>query len=149
MNENPGDGIAIIGLSCRFPGVRNAEQYWRNLRDGVESITFFTEEEVIAAGVDPETARDPHYVKAGAVLDEVEMFDAPFFGYTPREARVMDPQQRIFMECAWEAFEDAGIDPEVAQGVTGVFAGAGTNGYLVNQIYSHPEPVKAFDRIEV
>ena len=149
MNENPGDGIAIIGLSCRFPGARNAEQYWRNLRDGVESITFFTEEEVIAAGVDPETARDPHYVKAGAVLDEVEMFDAPFFGYTPREARVMDPQQRIFMECAWEAFEDAGIDPEVAQGVTGVFAGAGTNGYLVNQIYSHPEPVKAFDRIEV
>ncbi|MFB3787163.1 MAG: SDR family oxidoreductase [bacterium] len=149
MNENPVVGIAIIGLSCRFPGARNAEQYWRNLRDGVESITCFTEEEVIAAGVDRETARDPHYVKAGAVLDEVEMFDAPFFGYTPREARVMDPQQRVFLECAWEAFEDAGIDPEAGAGLTGVFAGAGTNGYLLNQIYSHPEQVKEFDRIEV
>ena len=103
--------IAIVGLSGRFPGASNIDQFWQNLREGKESISFFSDEELLAAGVDPESLGHPKYVKAGGVIENVEMFDAFFFGFSPREAELIDPQQRLFLECSWEALENAGYDP--------------------------------------
>ena len=126
------DQIAIVGMAGRFPGARDLNQYWENLRAGVESISFFTDEELLAAGVDPRFLNDPAYVKAAGVLDEIDQFDATFFGFNPREAEITDPQQRVFLECAWEAMEDAGYDSESYNGAVGVFAGVGMNTYWLN-----------------
>lgn len=134
MNEgSPTDGfdsdsdIAVVGMAGRFPGARNIDEYWTNLRDGVESLTVFSDEELLAAGVEPQLLRDPHYVKTGAVLPDMEMFDAAFFGFSPREASIMDPQHRHFLECSWEALENAGHTPERFSGPIGVFGGSGHN----------------------
>lgn len=118
-------GIAIIGMACRFPGASDWRAYWDNLAGGVESIAFFDDASLLAAGIDPATLADPHYVKAAPVLDGIDRFDAAFFEYSPREARIIDPQQRLFLEVSWEAFEDAGYWPEKLGGAAGVFAGAG------------------------
>src|SRR5689334_24253508 len=99
------DGIAIVGMAGRFPRARNLDEFWRNLRDGVEAISFFTEEELLAAGVDAALLRDPAYVRAAGILEDPELFDASFFGINHREAEMMDPQHRVFLECAWEALE--------------------------------------------
>jgi amino acid adenylation domain-containing protein len=130
--------IAIIGMAGRFPGAENVEAFWRNLVGGVESISFFGDEELRAAGVPEASLTDPRYVRARGVVAGADEFDAPFFGYSPREAEVMDPQQRLFLECAWEAFEDAGHDPASFPGDVGVFAGAGMNTYVLN-FMSDPE----------
>ena len=95
--------VAVVGLACRFPGASDAAGFWRNLREGVESVRFFSDAELAAAGVDPALLRNPNYVKAHAALADIELFDADFFGVSPREAEVLDPQQRVFLECAWEA----------------------------------------------
>lgn len=124
-------GIAIIGMAGRFPGAQTLEQFWGNLEHGVDSISSFAEEELAAAGVARELLRDPHYVKAGAVLQDIEQFDASFFGLSPREAQLTDPQQRVFLETAWEAMEAAGYATEHHRGAVGVFAGAGFNSYLM------------------
>ncbi|HEV2097585.1 MAG TPA: SDR family NAD(P)-dependent oxidoreductase [Stellaceae bacterium] len=131
--------IAIIGIACRFPGAANANQFWANLIGGVESITRFSEEELLAAGIDARLVADPHYVKAAPILGDFDGFDAAFFGYAPREARLMDPQQRLFLEVAWEAFEDAGYDPLGDKGVVGIYAGAGglVSSYALH--HDHPE----------
>jgi len=127
-------GIAIIGMAGRFPGAPTLERFWENLRDGVESVSFFSEEELLAAGVEPSLLADPAYVRARAVFDGVENFDAAFFGFTPREAEVMDPQHRILLECAWEALEDAGQDPDRAGARAAVYAGSGTSSYLFSNL---------------
>ena len=127
--------IAIIGLSCRVPGAENVDQFWQNLREGIESITAFTDQDLECQ--DPERLNHPDYVKAGAVLPEIDRFDAPFFGYSNREAEIMDPQQRIFLECAWSALEDAGYNPETYPGLVGVYAGSGMNTYLINNVHPH------------
>ncbi len=132
--ETPAQGIAIVGMSGRFPGAGSPEELWRNVRDGVESITFFSEEELIAAGADPALVRDPAYVRAKGVAAGVEMFDAAFFGFTPREAELMDPQHRVLLECAWEALEDAGVDPDRFAGRAAVYAGTGTSSYLLTNL---------------
>jgi len=108
--------IAIIGMACRFPGAAHPRTFWDNLVRGVESITFFSDEELRAAGEDAALLSHPHYVKAAPVLEDHDAFDAAFFGYSQREARLMDPQQRLFLEVAWEAFEDAGYDPRGPKG---------------------------------
>ena len=128
--------IAIVGMACRFPGANSIQQFWQNLRDGIESISFFSEDELLAAGVDPVQLAAPNYVKARAVIDDVEMFDEEFFGFTPREAEITDPQHRLFLECAWKALEDAGYDANSHEGRIGVFGGAGMNTYLLNLIKS-------------
>lgn len=141
MNQSPtfdhksGLEIAIIGMSGRFPGAKDVDEFWRNLRNGVESITFFTEEELKSSGIDPVLLRNPDYVKAKGVLDDAELFDASFFGFTPREAETMDPQHRLFLECAWEALESAGYDPERYEGLIGVYGGVSPNSYLLNNLY--------------
>jgi acyl transferase domain-containing protein len=125
FNNDLGEGldIAIIGMSGRFPGARNLAEFWRNLCDGVESIARFTDEELKAFGVDPAAMRNPNFVKAGSVIEDIDLFDAAFFGYSPKEAELMDPQHRIFLECAWEAVENAGYDSSKYLGLVGVFAG--------------------------
>src|SRR6185312_16095219 len=97
--------LAIVGMSGRFPGANNLQTFWRNLIDGVISIQNFSEQELLDAGIDSELMRHPQYVKAGTVLDGTADFDASFFGFTPREAQCLDPQHRLFLECAWEALE--------------------------------------------
>ena len=128
------ESIAIVGMAGRFPGASNVDEFWRNLRDGVESISFFTDAEMLAEGVPPEVLRHPRLVKAGASLEEADLFDAEFFGYSPREAAGLDPQQRIFLECAWHALEDAGYDPDRPPGPIGIFAGAAMSSYLLRNL---------------
>src|SRR6266566_4814698 len=117
--------IAIIGMSGRFPGAQTVDAFWQNVAAGVKSIRFFTMEELAAVGVDPALLQHPNYVKAGAVLEGFERFDAAFFGFAPREAELMDPQHRLFLECAWEALEDAAYDPQTYKGLIGAFGGTG------------------------
>ncbi|MFN6514074.1 MAG: beta-ketoacyl synthase N-terminal-like domain-containing protein [Nostoc sp. CreGUA01] len=136
-------GIAVIGMAGRFPGAKSVEQFWQNLCDGVESISFFTDDELVNSGLDPALLRDPNYVKARAVLEDIEMLDASFFGFTPREATLMDPQHRLFLECAWEALENAGYNPEADKELTGVYAGASLSSYLINNLISDPNLSKS------
>jgi acyl transferase domain-containing protein/acyl carrier protein len=138
-----GSEVAIIGMSGRFPGAQSVAELWANLCDGVESLSTFSEEELELAGVDPQLLRQPNYVRAGMVLEGAELFDASFFGYSPREAEVMDPQHRLLLECAWEALEHAGYNPGAEERSIGVFAGAGAPTYLLNNILSNPERAEA------
>ena len=135
--------IAIISMAGRFPGAVSVEQFWENLANGVESIRFFTNEELTAAGIPDQLIENPRYVPANGFLDDAELFDAAFFGYPPHEAELLDPQQRLFLECAWEALERAGYDPERYQGMIGVYAGSTSNSYQQN-LNSHPELVSNF-----
>ena len=123
--------IAIVGLACRFPGAGDPERFWRNLRNGVESVSFFSDRELREAGIPAAVSAAPNYVPAHAVLEGIELFDAGFFGYSPREAEIMDPQQRLFLEVAWEALERAGYDPARYPGVIGVYGGVTLSSYLM------------------
>ncbi|WP_346293418.1 type I polyketide synthase [Sphaerothrix gracilis] len=131
--------IAVIGLAGRFPGADTVAQFWQHLCQGKETITRFSEAELRAAGVDATLLARPNYVKAGAVLSDVETFDAAFFGFTPREAELMDPQHRLLLESAWTALEDAGYPPPATPAVTGVFVGSNLSHYLLQHLASHPE----------
>ncbi len=131
-------GIAIIGMAGRFPSAPSLDQFWQRLRDGVECITRFTDEELAADGVPLELRQSPRYVPARGVIDGRELFDAAFFGISPREAELTDPQQRLLLECAWEAFENAGYDPERPSGPVGVFAGVSMNTYFIERILRAP-----------
>ncbi|WP_437755172.1 type I polyketide synthase [Sorangium sp. So ce1389] len=141
----PGLEIAIIGMAGRFPGASDVATFWRNLCAGVESVSILTDEELAAAGVDPALIARPDYVRARAVLEDIDMFDAELFGFTPREAAALDPQHRLFLECAWEAFENAGIDPERAGGPVGVYAGSSLSGYLAHHFPGGPRLQSAAD----
>jgi acyl transferase domain-containing protein len=132
------EGVAVIGIAGRFPGARNVEQFWYNVRNGVESIRWFSDEELLAAGIDPAKLQDPNYVKAGAPLAEIDTFDAAFFGCNPREAEIMDPQQRLFMETAWEAIEHAGYNVDTLEGLVGIYAGTALSRYLLFNLLPNP-----------
>ncbi|MDC0711872.1 beta-ketoacyl synthase N-terminal-like domain-containing protein [Stigmatella sp. ncwal1] len=127
-------GIAIIGMAGRFPGARDVDAFWRNLREGVESIARLTDAQLQAAGVSESQRRNPRYVAARGLLEGVDLFDAGFFQYSPREAELIDPQQRLFLECAWEALENAGYEAGRFPGPIGLFAGAGGAGYLLHHV---------------
>jgi acyl transferase domain-containing protein/acyl carrier protein len=142
LDQRTGLEIAVIGMSGRFPGARTVEQVWENLKHGVESISVFSTEQLQAAGVDRAVIDDPNYVPAKGVLEDVELFDARFFGINPREAEVMDPQQRIFLECAWEALENSGYDAARHRKPIGIYAGVGANTYIFNLV-SRPEIIKS------
>lgn len=129
--------IAIIGMSGRFPGAGDLDTFWNNLAAGVESIAGFRAEEPHSS-VDPSIFSHPDYVDARGALPGVEDFDAPLFGFRPQEAALTDPQQRVFLEAVWEAFEDAGLDPARAPGKVGVFAGSSQSTYFLNHIFSNP-----------
>src|SRR6201995_4105498 len=139
--------IAVIGAAGRFPKAENLDQFWRNMCDGKESISFFTDEELLSSGVDPQLLRQPNYVKAMGIVKDADFFDAQFFGFTPREAQLIDPQQRMFLECAWEALEDAGYasdDP----GMVGVYASSTLSTYLRN-LLSHSEILGSSDVMQL
>ncbi|MGD1912874.1 MAG: SDR family oxidoreductase [Rivularia sp. (in: cyanobacteria)] len=124
------EGIAIIGMAGRFPGAISIESFWQNLQNGEESLSLLTDEELIDAGVSPELINDSNYVKIGGVLENIDLFDAAFFDLNPKEVEVTDPQHRLFLECAWEALENAGYDSTKCESRIGVYAGASLNNYL-------------------
>jgi non-ribosomal peptide synthase protein (TIGR01720 family) len=137
VQQNELEGIAVVGMSGRFPGAATLQQFWQNLCDGVESITFFSESELRAAGVEPELPAHPNYVPARGMLEDADQFDAAFFGYSPREAELLDPQHRLFLECAWEALECAGYDPEHYAGIIGVVGSVSLSTYAMRNIYAN------------
>ncbi len=130
--------VAIVGAAGRFPGARDLDELWNNLRDGRETVTTFTRDEL-----DPLVSRqdreDPSYVPARGVLDDIDRFDAAFFGISPNEAELMSPQIRVFMEVAWEAFENAGYVGETIRGPVGVWAGMGNNFYYLYNVLTRPD----------
>jgi len=126
-NNLTGFEAAVIGMAGRFPGANNIDEFWNNLKNGIESIAFFSDEELEESGADSEILNNPDYVKSKAVLEDIEFYDAPFFGYSPGEAEIMEPQVRIFMECIWHTLEDAGYDPGAYDGLIGLYAGATDN----------------------
>jgi len=130
--------IAIIGMSGRFPEANTIAEFWQNLRDGRESISRFSEAELLQAGIPPEVLAASNYVRAGTVLDNVDRLDASFFGFNPKEAAILDPQHRIFLECVWEVLEQAGYAGENDDSLIGLYAGAGTSQYLLKHLYGNP-----------
>ncbi len=139
MTDVHPEAIAIIGAAGRFPQAHNLAEFWQRLQAGQELVTFFSDEELLAAGVEPALLQNPNYVKARAVLEDAELFDALFFGINPREAEVLDPQQRILLETAWEALEDAAYDPHRYAGAIGVYAGLSMNSYIFNNLLPRPD----------
>jgi acyl transferase domain-containing protein len=141
--DDPADEtfVAIIGMAGRFPGAPDLEHFWRNLAGGVESLRHFTDEELLEAGESAAALRDPSYVRACPFLDDIDQWDAGFFGFSPKDAAIADPQHRLFLEVAWEAFENAGYDPDPkkAAGVVGVWASSGLNSYLMHHLVTNPE----------
>lgn len=132
ISEHDGLDIAVIGLACRFPGSHDSTAFWTNLRNGVESISTLSEDDLRSADVLERLRQDPNYVRMRGLIEGIDLFDAEFFGVPPKEAELMDPQHRLFLECAWETFEHAGYDPDRFQGSIGVYAGSSTSGYLFN-----------------
>ena len=124
-----GDGIAIVGIAGRFPQAKSVQEFWSNLCEGRDCITRLTDEDLQAGGVDPALIANDRFVRAGAVLDDIDLFDPGFFGISPREAESMDPQQRLFLEVVQHALDDAGVDPQRVAGTIGVYAGARLSGY--------------------
>ncbi|RKH29629.1 amino acid adenylation domain-containing protein [Corallococcus praedator] len=133
--QRPGS-IAIIGRAGRFPGAPDLDALWSLLVEGREGLSRFSKEELVAAGEDPKLVEEPAYVRASGILEDAEFFDAGFFGYSPQDARLMDPQLRLFLECAWEALEAAGYDPKRLPGKAGIFAGSGAPRYWLEQVAS-------------
>jgi amino acid adenylation domain-containing protein len=137
------DGVAIIGMAGRFPGARSVAEFWRNQLDGVEAISRFVAEPPEVAGQDA-TATGARYVHARSIIDDIDLFDADFFGIYPREAELMDPQQRLFLECCWEAFENAGYVPESYPGLIGVYAGSSLSSYFLSRLCATPGFIEKF-----
>ncbi len=138
-DENPeGLDVAVIGFDGRFPGAEDAQHFWNNLQEGVESVTSYTDEELLERGVTAQELATPGYIKMGAPLDQMECFDAGFFGFSPRDASIMDPQHRHFLEVAWSTLEHAGYDPSTYEGSIGVYAGSGMNAYMPYNLLTNP-----------
>jgi phthiocerol/phenolphthiocerol synthesis type-I polyketide synthase E len=141
--------IAIVGMACRVPGAADIDEFWANLSSGVESIRFFTPEEAIAAGANPRRVRDPQFVRAAPVLDGIEDFDAGLFGLSRREAEILDPQHRVFLECANAALEHAGYDPSRYPGGIGVYGGVGSGDYQWYNLLEDTALVGAVGRMAI
>ncbi|NTX13823.1 amino acid adenylation domain-containing protein [Myxococcus sp. CA056] len=148
-SEPSPEGVAIIAMSGRFPQAATLEQFWDNLRRGVEARTVFTDEELLADGADPARIHQPGYVRAGFVLEDVDRFDAGFFDFSPRDAEVLDPQHRVFLECCWEALERAGYASRAYRGQISVFGGAGASSYLYSNLLSRPDVLQGMGTFQV
>ena len=136
--ESSFDGIAIIGISARFPKADNINQFWDNLVNGIDCVENFSVDSLKAVGITDAVLSDSKFVPRGGRINDAEMFDAPFFGYSLREASLMDPQHRIFLECGWGAIEDSGYDVSRLDCSVGVFASCGMNHYLIHNILANP-----------
>lgn len=137
------EGVAIIGVAARLPGAKNAEQFWQNQRNAVESISQFREDELEVANA-ASLAKRPEYIRARSILSDPEYFDAGFFGIFPREAEFIDPQQRIFLECCWEALEDAAYNPFAYSGAISVYGGSSPSTYFLSRLCSNPKFVREY-----
>lgn len=133
------DSIAIIGMAGRFPGAEDIHQFWQNITAGKETISFFTEDELLAEGFPSDEVKKTNYVRAKGLIKDIDKFDAKFFGILPKDALLLDPQQRILLECTWHALEDAGYVSEEQAGRIGVFVGCGYNTYYPKIILPHQE----------
>src|SRR5437667_3667525 len=141
--DTPYECVAVIGMAGRFPRAKNLEEFWSNLRDGVESVSFFKDEELQGSLLDgPPPKDDPNFVKARAILEDADLFDAAFFGLNLKEAEITDPQHRLFLECAWEALENAGYNPDTYGGLIGLFAGSSMNTYLLTNLLTNRELIE-------
>ncbi|PEG34525.1 polyketide synthase [Mycolicibacterium agri] len=134
------NAVAVVGMAGRFPGADSVSTFWDNLRRGEESIVDLSEGELIAAGVGQKALAAHSYVRRAAVMERIDEFDCEFFGFTPQAARLMDPQHRLFLQCAWHALEDAGYDPAQTEGSVGVYATSSASGYLLYNLMSHHDP---------
>lgn len=134
----PDQAIAVVGIGLRFAGASTPDQFWRNLRDGVRTIQDYDESDLLAAGVTDAQLRSDHYVRSGASLGDTDRFDAEFFGFSPKDAAIMDPQHRKFLECCWEALEDSTHPPSTVDGPVGVFGGCGMNSYFMFNLLRNP-----------
>jgi len=143
------DAIAVIGMAGRFPGAKNIDIFWDNLRNGNESISTFKNDELLSVGIAPEVFQDPNYIKAKGILENIELFDANFFGLNPKEAEITDPQHRIFLECAWEALENAGYNCEIYPGKIGVYAGLSQSTYLLNNLITNRELIDSVGTYQI
>src|SRR5262245_29518998 len=139
MSDLQYEGVAIVGMSGRFPGADNIEAFWANLKEGKESISYFSDEELAASNSGLSSIKDGNYVPARGVLEGADCFDASFFGIHPKEAEAMDPQHRVFLEVCWAALERAGYSPTSVPGVVGVFAGATYNTYFRYALQPRPD----------
>ena len=137
------DGIAIIGMAGRFPGARSVAEFWRNQLEGVEAISHFRPEDLEISNR-TSVGSDPRYIKARSILDDIDLFDADFFGIYPREAELMDPQQRLFLECCWQAIEDAGYVPDSYPGLIGIYAGSSLSSYFLSRLCKTPGFIEKF-----
>lgn len=133
----PANAIAVIGMAGRFPGANDVSAFWDNLRRGEESIVTFSEQELRAAGLGDEVLGNPAYVRRAPIIDGFDEFDADYFGFPPQSARTLDPQHRLFLQCAWHAFEDAGCDPARFDGSIGVYGTCSPSGYLLHNLSAH------------
>ena len=141
-DPTPPHAVAIVGLAGRFPGAEDLDGFWRNIANGVECLDEPTDADLDAAGVTADVRSNPNYVRRCTALDGAANFDAGFFGVSPRDAQIVDPQQRIFLECAWEALENAGYAGGTGDQSVGVYAGASMNSYLF-QILRDPALVES------
>lgn len=149
--ESEGAGnrdIAVIGISLQVPGARDIREFWENIVDGVESISFFREDEVENSEVEHFVKGSSRLIPAGGVLGDIDLFDADFFGFNPREAEIIDPQQRLFIEHAWMTLEDAGYCGETYPGRIGVYGGVGMNTYLLNNVMSNRAVVNSLGEFQ-
>ncbi len=135
--------IAIVGMAAHLPGARNIDEFWKNLLAGVESVEVYSDESLKEAGIPREHLRNPRYVKLGAPLPDMEMFDGEFFGFSPKESAIVDPQHRHFLEACWEALEDASHAPGSFDGPIGVFGGCGMGSYYYFNLCTNPDLVES------
>src|SRR4051794_7264449 len=156
MAHEPEDllgAVAIVGMAGRFPGARDLQEFWRNLRAGVESVRFLSREEMAALGAPAGAADDPSWVPAVAMPDGIDEFDARFFGISHREAEILDPQHRLFLETCWAALEDAGHAPGTSTAferqVVSVFGGATTSTYLLFNLARNPQVAATVDPLQL
>jgi acyl transferase domain-containing protein/acyl carrier protein len=141
--------IAVIGMACNFPRATNLDEYWSNLTNKVETIEEISLEQLLKNGVSQQQLNSPNYVKAVSTLENIEFFDAEFFGFAPYEAICMDPQHRVFLECCWQAFENAGVDPLTYGGSAAIFAGLAMNSYILEVLLKNPEFFKSVDPFQL
>jgi len=147
-SELNGNEIAIIGMAGRFPKSANIYEFWDNIINGRECISFFTDEELIEEGIELNYIKNKDYIKAKGVIDNIDLFDASFFDINPKEAELMDPQHRLLLECAWEALENAGYDAERYEGAIGVYAGKSMSSYLFLNVYPHIKKILAAGNLQ-
>jgi amino acid adenylation domain-containing protein len=147
-NEKSLDGIAIIGMAGKFPGVENIYEYWEQIKQGKTLLTRFSKEELLANGLSEELLDDSNFVPVSGIIKSAEFFDSSFFGFTPREADLTDPQHRKFLEVCYEALENSSTSPDKYKGKIGVFAGCSMNNYLLKNLLQYPDLLKSIGEMQ-